>query len=316
MIERRLEPVTGENRPTTSLETSSTSSSTFSPPPVRPIEEIKISTQTIIASSNCTFDILTLFRIFPIDPSCHEKGVVEVMYYQNEYRGKVCGDFHPRKKRNFRNAINVIAMMDAHKKINFKLSKNGKFQLTGCQNEDQAMIVVRRFVETCLRYCRACVHCPDPTLRISFLTVMTNIDFSLGFAVDRQRLDTLMNKSTPFHSLLETSFGYTGVNIKFPVTIPWWTLDIPVMECDLYAWQGEDGASLVWQYDKRPMDKVETDAQKRYEHQKRYNTFLVFHSGSVIMSGMNKPVMKEHYNLFQTIMRTWKEKIQERLIAT
>jgi hypothetical protein len=49
--------------------------------------------------------------------------------------------------------------------------------------------------------------------------VMYNIDFSLNFKVNRENLDTLINTETSYTSLLETTFGYTGVNIKFPVNI-------------------------------------------------------------------------------------------------
>ena len=46
---------------------------------------------------------------------------------------------------------------------------------------------------------------------------MTNIDFNVGFNINREELDIYINSSTLFNSLLETSFGYTGVNIKILV---------------------------------------------------------------------------------------------------
>jgi hypothetical protein len=130
---------------------------------------------------------------------------------------------------------------------------------------------------------------------------MTNIDFSLGFAVDRQKLDDMMNKNTPFHSLLETSFGYTGVNIKFPVDQEWWRLPIPVIYRKI--------ADHEWINDRLPLDHF-IDITDQIKSKKKYNTFLVFHSGSVIMSGMIKETMKIHYDLFMSIMKTWQSKIQ------
>ena len=47
---------------------------------------------------------------------------------------------------------------------------------------------------------------------------MRNIDFGLNFYVDREKLDEYFNTCTDYHSLLETSFGYTGVNIKIPIS--------------------------------------------------------------------------------------------------
>ena len=271
------------------------------------IDEIKVSTKTIIASTNCCFDIVKIFHTFPLGMVV-ENGSVEIMYYQNEYKGVVSADFNPRKKRSFRNAINIISVVDG-KKVNFKLSKNGKFQLTGCKFEKHAITVVSSFIKNVFRHCRDSVDIVDKSKDISvyFQTVMTNIDFPLGFAVDRQKLDDIMNKNTPFHSLLETSFGYTGVNIKFPIQAGWWDLRIPVMTChedDLEAWtESEEKLSAMMEI---------TDAIRA---KKKYNTFLVFHSGSVIMSGMTKETMRHDYNLFMSIMKTWKKNIVENLVV-
>lgn len=46
---------------------------------------------------------------------------------------------------------------------------------------------------------------------------MRNIDFSVGFIIDREKLNKYMVTQKDFHCLLETSFGYTGVNIKVPL---------------------------------------------------------------------------------------------------
>ena len=46
---------------------------------------------------------------------------------------------------------------------------------------------------------------------------MSNINFSLGFCINKENLDEYINKNTNYYSLLETTFGYTGVNIKIPL---------------------------------------------------------------------------------------------------
>lgn len=267
------------------------------------IDDIVISTKTIIATSNCSFDIVNIFNKFPVSTG----GCVEVMYYQNEYRGMVYADFHPRKKRSFRNAINIISVAEDGKKINFKLSKNGKFQMTGVKNENQAIVVVQRFVAQLFQHCRQYVTIQDnaANVRIFFQTVMTNIDFPLGFAVDRQKLDDLMNRNTPFHSLLETSFGYTGVNIKFPIDKDWWDMEVPVISTD-------SSDIHNWVLGHEPLRNL-MEITPTIRNKKKYNTFLVFHSGSVIMSGMTKETMRNHYDLFMSIMKTWQPKIEEKL---
>ena len=46
----------------------------------------------------------------------------------------------------------------------------------------------------------------------------------------------------------------------------------------------------------------------------RHNTFLVFHSGKVIMSGLTADFMREIYYYFLSIIRTSFDKIEERLL--
>jgi len=271
------------------------------------IDDIKVSTKTIIAISNCVFDIVKIFTKFPVRTE-PKNGSVEVMYYQNDYRGVVYADFRPRKKRSFRNAINIISVMDDGKKINFKLSKNGKFQMTGCKNDNHAITVVKTFIEDVFNHCPDTIEINDnsDTVKIYFQTVMTNIDFPLGFAVDRQKLDDLMNKNTPFHSLLETSFGYTGVNIKFPLDLEWWDIPVPCISCNRNKID-------EWTLEQNKLSEC-LEVTSAIRNKKKYNTFLVFHSGSVIMSGMMKETMRHHYNLFMSIMKTCKNKIEEKLL--
>lgn len=271
------------------------------------LEDIEVSTKTIIAITNCTFDIVKIYKSFPVttDPRI---GSVEVMYYQNDYRGMVYADFKSKKKRSFRNAINVISVVEDGKKINFKLSKNGKFQMTGVKKIEQAILVIQKFVENIFTHCKDCLDIKENSIKVIFQTVMTNIDFRLGFPVDRQKLDEMMNRNTPFHSLLETSFGYTGVNIKFPMDMEWWNIPLPFISCDLEK-MGE------WDVTKKSLsDFIQvTDMMKE---KKKYNTFLVFHSGSVIMSGMTSETMEPHFNIFCSIMKSWQNSIEEKLKIT
>ena len=271
---------------------------------LKKMDTVPVSTKTIIATSNLQFDILNIFSRFPLGV---KEGDVEVklLYYQNQTRGDE--SFMKKKaKKCFRNAVNVIMQVEKDKYINFKLSKNGKFQLTGCKKEEHATRCVLFFITRLFQECRDCITVDAPTtaphVQVYFQTVMTNIDFSLGFCVDRQKLDTLLNQETPFHSLLETSFGYTGVNIKFPLTAPWWEIEVPV--ATMHAETGE------WTMSSRSLERlgVLTGSVK-----KKYNTFLVFHSGNVIMSGMTKETMRDHYEKFHQMIQEWRPVIEEKI---
>lgn len=275
---------------------------------LKEMNDIPVSTKTIIATSNAQFDIVKIFQTLPIEDIQREGDCISVrlMYYQNQMRGDV-SVLKKKNKKCFRNAVNVIMEVEPKKLINFKLSKNGKFQLTGCRSERHAIDCVQYFMKLIYRYCKTALFLQNPQqIRIFFQTVMTNVDFSLGFHVDRKRLDILLNQNTPFHSLLETSFGYTGVNIKFPLDYPWWTNSVPVITC-----QTDNMDS--WTEFQAPLDQV-GNITSDMKQKKRYNTFLVFHSGNVIMSGMVKQTMEKHYNMFQEMVKEWRNDIEEKIL--
>jgi len=271
------------------------------------LEDIPVSTKTIIASSNLEIDIEKVFQTFPIseEPLKDENSIYfQTMYFGNEIRGQMD---KKRRKLSFRNAINVIGLMPNQKRINFKVSKNGKFQLTGCKEDQHAFTVVEQFIQRMRLYCPSdCLHRKedDIHIRISFKTVMTNIDFSLGFLINRLKLDELINKHTQIYSLLETSCGYTGVNIKFPVQYAYWKDPIPLLVCEWNPHHVPFRKSLSMCHD--PISAMPT--------KQRYNTFLVFHSGNVIMSGMNLCSMKEHFIEFQKMILEWKPMIEEKIV--
>lgn len=275
-------------------------------------DEIKVSTKTVIAVSNVMIDIEGVYRHFPLDASMDDMTeiAVKTMYYGTDRRGVALPEKR-KKKKSFRNAINVICSVDplSAKTINFKLSKNGKFQMTGCKSEEQASKVVAFFLTRLLMHCQEYISVnKNQSIMVFFQTVMTNIDFSIGFKINRQKLDEYMNKYTDHHSLLETSCGYTGVNIKYQLNTKWWDIPVPVMSCEDIG----SSSGLEWNQKMVPLSQLmEIPLEKRQK--KKYNTFLVFHSGNIIMSGMLRDTMKDDFDVFVRMLIGWKEQIQERI---
>lgn len=192
-------------------------------------------------------------------------------------------------------------MFIGDKFVNFKTSRSGNFQLTGCKTTEQA--------EKCILYFWSYIKDDKSTYSLnggSFLTayydpVMYNIDFSLNFKVNRENLDTLINTETSYTSLLETTFGYTGVNIKFPVNISDTDFKIKYKE---YSEDNPDFQLI-------PYEKFL--GLKKPKKKPRYNTFLVFQSGKVIMSGKAAEFMEPIYYEFMDIIRKSKDFIVESL---
>lgn len=293
-----------------------------------PFETMTASTKTIIGISNVEFCIENIFNFLNIceyeiipkkrgrrkknevqkkEPTL-EEGSIVTLKYQDNMKGvnlkRSSSSNH--KKKYFRNALTVVMFIQG-KFINFKLSKNGKFQITGVKKTKNAI--------ECIKYFWNLIKDGDnlfnmnktePTFIVKFLTVMTNIDFNVGFNINREHLDTYINKNTNFNSLLEMSFGYTGVNIKFPLKN---NIDFYLPQIQYKDNMWIEDTILYSQY----INSLSISEQKKIQNKKRYNTFLVFHSGNVIMSGMIKLFMKQEYDNFRKIIIDSKSYIEEKL---
>jgi len=272
----------------------------------RKFEDLKVSTRTIIATGNMEFNIENIFEKVPICGKTVEGGScsIHTMYYKNKIRrqGGVVENVDISKQKTFRNALNVIMMVDDIKKVNFKISKNGKFQMTGCKNMEHAKIAALVFLEILMEHAPDSFVLCDEEFRLYFETVMTNVDCSAGYNINRQALDRIVNTTTPFHSLLETSFGYTGVNIKFPMQKNKYDLEVPVM-------QWKKGHPETLRKSNQPLGSLTVVK----EGKPKFNTFLVFHSGQFIMSGMCEATMKDDYNRFLNILNSYQSEIREKL---
>ena len=329
-------------------------------------DSIKVSTKTFIVITNLILNIENLFNFLPIteyilvpkrrgrkkknEPVDPNKdipcGSIITLEYQNRIRGV---DLKKKKKKNkdvkkrgnyFRNSVTVVMIME-DKKINYKVSRNGKFQMTGCKENEQAEKCVKWFWDYIKDTKDIYTFTEEEedeeeedkeeedeeeedeeeeenkseenkkkniNLKAIFIPAMRNIDFSLNFFIDREKLDKYFNTYTEYTSLLETSFGYTGVNIKIPILKPITDLKLKQMRYVDNKWINNEYASYS-DYLKMLPNK---DADKKLKKQ-RYNTFLVFHSGKIIMSGMESSFMRDVYYEFLDIIRECHHIIEERL---
>ena len=292
-------------------------------------DNIKVSTKTFTATTNLNIHIDELYKILPITPyvvvpkkrgrkkKCeqieHNKsiqpGSIITVKYENEIRGvelKPKKTKTGKKKKWFRNSITVVIILD--KPINFKVCRNGTFQMTGCKSHEHADKCVKYIWEYIKNYTTIYSFTRGTNLEAIFIPSMRNIDFSLGFIVDREKLNQYMCTQQEFHCLLETSFGYTGVNVKVPLTKDIKTMQVKkIIEKD-GEWQE------VWTTYKEYLDILSPKERETKLQSERHNTFLVFHSGKVIMSGLTADFMREVYYYFLSIIRSSFNKIEERLV--
>lgn len=236
----------------------------------------------------------------------------------------------------FRNSMSIIMIIN-DKHINLKLSRNGRIQMTGCKNDEHIL--------ECIKYLWKCIKCHeklyklvnwswykninssntnffiynhvnnppfyyDNTLRAKIIPVMRNIYFTLGINIDRKKLDSYFNlNNSEFNSLLETSVGYTGVNIKQLVKND--ITQLPILNLEEQKegkWKLEN--DIYQDYLSILNDKERIKNMKK----ERYNTFLVFHSGKVILSSIHEYFSRDAYYDFLKIIDDQYDQVKEKLL--
>jgi hypothetical protein len=287
-----------------------------------PFKDIIPSTKTIIINTNLCIEKSIVVQNIHVKELNIEIGVktkeeleIEVMKSDVkdgdiilvEYADIMKGLKFKRKRNNkkpFRNNMTFV-MVNGDNFVNFKVPEIGKIQMTGCIYDHQAVECIKYFWDY-LRKIPEGYSFTDSstTLKCIFRTVMTNIDFGIGFNINREKLNEYFNLYTPYKSLLETSFAYTGVNVKFPY-------NIDGLEYDQIEWIDDK-----WVECKLPHPEYLTQITNQKElyrevNRKRRNTFLVFHSGTAIMTGMVQQFMEQHYNEFMNIVTNIRNNIIE-----
>lgn len=291
-------------------------------------DDIAVSTKTYTATSNLTINISKLFYCLPItqyvvipkrrgrkkktdteDPNKNiPYGSIVTVKYEDQIRGVEIKPKKTRqgKKKYFRNSVTVVIILD--KPINFKICRNGTFQMTGCKTCEHAEICVQEIWKHIKDDSELYEFTRGDTLETLFIPSMRNIDFSLGFLVDRKKLNKYVYTQIPeYHCLLETDFGYTGVNIKVPLKN-----DICTMKVHKLVYKNSNWESEWTTYDEYLSHLSQKDRDTKLKEE-RYNTFLVFHSGKVIMSGLTSEFMRDVYYEFIEHIKQAYDNIEERL---
>jgi TATA-box binding protein (TBP) (component of TFIID and TFIIIB) len=295
-------------------------------------DDIPVSTKTFVAATNLSLDLAGLFDYittvpYTVIPKKRGRKKKEPLPDPNknikpgsiislDYEGKIKGVCLKKKKKKintdgsvsnkfFRNSMSVDIILD--KRVNFKICKNGTFQLTGCKTRKNAEQCVNKMWNIIRTNSRLYDFKYDTDFSVMYIPSMRNIDFSLGFNVDREKLRYYLLTEQNTKCILEPSFGYTGLNVKFPLKEN--ILEMPIVK---KTWKNKSWVMEMVTY----QDYINTLPPKEAKNKlakKRFHTFLVFQSGKVIMSGLTFNYKKPIYYEFLDIIRNGYDKIEERL---
>jgi TATA-box binding protein (TBP) (component of TFIID and TFIIIB) len=287
-----------------------------------PFDQYPISTQTLIISTNVTIDCAKYYahiqcpevtkpatgktRMHVHESDNLPEGTIVFAQYKQDHKGTA---FKKISEKYFLNSVTII--MRIHTKyINIKVSNKGKLQITGCNQNTYAISILKHFWRHLAPEQHRIweFHEPETTHAFEALVVpvMCNINFSIPFQINRESLNNIINTQTSYVSILEPSDGYVGVNIKISMH------EEPLEQIliDHYTYAGDE-----WILSKtRFMDYILTLSPKEQKKKmaKCYvNTFLVFYSGKVIMSGgISHTNRKRAYEKFMDIIHQHQQSIR------
>jgi len=294
---------------------------------INTFDNIKVSTKTFTISTNVIVDCDRLFEqleiypytiqpkrrgrkkknSIPIEETKIPYGSILTVKYEDKLKGV---DFKPNKNNNswFRNSVSIVLNLD--KRINFKVCKNGTLQMTGIKQDYQVVDCIKYFWNIIKNKENIFTFKNDYTFfSCMIIPSMRNIDFDLGFKVDRSKLSEYLSSNPTLRCLMETSFGYTGVNIKIPMTMDKNNIDIKVLTYKDEIWTIRDDKYSTF------LNTLDIKDRNKKINDTKYNTFLVFHSGKVIFSGMTYTTMENTYYDFIKTIEECKNEIMEILVV-
>jgi hypothetical protein len=304
---------------------------TIKPCPIPKFSDCVTDTITAVIPTNLIIDLEKFFQYIPIHDYIqvqkrrHKKhqnsfyidpnrfipiGSIIYMRWCTLIRGT---NPNPKKKkpstRHLRKSIIVSVYMGVHmgnsKIINIKVPSTGKMHLTGALSINHAIETVkhiyRQMIETeewigtsmffGTKEIEGDTTCISRGLEALFASVMTNLGFSLPFAIDRTALDQFLTFNSEVSSVFEPSFRIVCVNAKVAANQKW---DDKIDRLRI----SEDGEIEIDKIDYQYYFKtLKPQSQEELLHKQHWHTFLIFSSGNCIFtsSGSEMPVVFEKF---------------------
>lgn len=264
---------------------------------------IKVSTQTFIIHSNLyDINLQDVSKQLALNDDINIFPRIVNISYKNEDRGLV---FTTKKKKligkNFLNCISLTVKINQDKNINVKIFNNGVFQLTGCKSYQHAKDTFLNVWENIdkLNICTFVKNTKfnETHLEAYVVSAMRNIDFNLGFEINRELFGDYIMRFTEY-KVVPIIRGFMGVQIYVPIE------SIESMTIHKITYQDSQYSDEEMEYKKfwdiKP--SVISKAQK-----KKFVTVAIFQTGHVLISGVDakyqQPVYEWLINLIYSIKK-------------
>ena len=212
----------------------------------------------------------------------------------------------PRSIVPFLNQVTIVLSVN-NRNINIMTFKNN-FKLAGIKRFEDAVETIMITWENYISRLETNWKISNESNKIQFVfdRVMRNVGFKLDFAIDKRKLNSLMNKPEyreMVHLSKCESTSDTHVNIKMYTNIP------NNFHYNILTYNIDDARSNP--YFTKSVEKLYS---KKNKNKNSYITFIVFSSAEIILTGKYDDTMKECYNFFVETTNKYKEEIKEVII--
>lgn len=219
------------------------------PPPLFDDLNISVSTFIITFDPNTNFSIENIFEKIPVadiplevsiktdSTQIHtvaEPSTILLAKYKDKFRGNIASS-----KNAFRNQVTLVMSLD-EKNVNLFVFRN-KIKITGVKNIKQVIQSVTYFISHVQRLNKYFHFYENEPVIIDYKPSMTNVNFNIGFKIDRASVDSFLLKNG-YISVYEPSVN-SGVYLKIPrrdMMTKHHTFTIFHTGCILCSFSGED----------------------------------------------------------------------------
>lgn len=256
-------------------------------------EDIAVSTQTYVVKTNISsVDLDACYA--NLYPTLH----ILMVKYKNRCKGENCVKTRSENKKNFLNCVALSVLSD--KKINVKIFNNGVFQMTGCK-KPQNVTFCMNVVHAELFRIKASipeVFNVDEPFRYYVISAMRNVDFDIGFKINRNALGTYISSHTDY-SVPPMTSGYMGVKIKIPVE--------SVLDIDISLHDSAGRILSRTSYGEFYASVYPNEKKLKKNH---FVSISVFQNGKVLMSGIDVSVQSTCYYWFVNLIGEIKDLVE------
>lgn len=281
-------------------------------------KDLKTSTKTIMVYTNLNFNLSKLFNLFPtvtvelpLTKKIKTKDLSvlfgQIFSVQNcsDTRGLNTRTMNPKKPaktvkkiEHFLNQISILLSLGDHHIHMMLFSDNIK--IAGCRSDKSAVMAIAILYNQYLKTFKEKIFTlkeGEKTPLFIFDTVMKNVDFSLGFDIDKEKMNDILNlpeyKDQIFMSQLETT-GHKNINMK------------------IYSKKPKNFSYLCYSAEENKVERIKKSFHETKEWQ-LYNSFLIFSSSKIILSGKYNKDMEYAYNFYIDIIKKHKTDIIEKI---